>query len=209
MNKLFLNIFLLVNFNLFCTPDLEFSKQEQLDIIKKEVIRNPKYGYSNLEVANLIKALELIKTLNLVNKSKKEITVQTILDLHKLILKDIDNENAGKLRTTTVSIDNNSYIFPQSYELKAKLDEFIKWLHETTGDSVKVAIDAHLKFVNIHPFLDGNGRTAKLLLNILLIQAGYVPFLLDLEKRDAFFVTIKKAQVENDLADYYDFFLKN
>lgn len=208
MKNLFLNILFLIIFNtIFCNTDFENLKQYQLEIIKAECIRNPKYSYSDAEVKNLIEALDFIKTSNLVNKSRKDITLQTILDIHKIILKDINNENAGKLRSVIVSIDNNSYKFPEPYEVESQLNDFIKWLHETEDNEIIVAIDAHLKFVNIHPFYDGNGRTARLIMNILLIQAGYAPIILDIEKRDDYFAAIKKAQVDKDLTDYYDFFI--
>lgn len=228
MKKLFICLLIFINFNAIIyteilqepkvldikneeseTPSLEDVRQYQLDIIKTECIKNPKYGYSNLEVYNLIEALNYIKELNLVNKTRKDITLEHILNLHKLILKDINDENAGKLRTITVMIENSTYKFPDINDLPKELDNFIKWLQSNQEDVVKIAIDAHLKFVNIHPFYDGNGRMARLIMNIILIQANYVPFILDIEKRGDYLAAIKKAQLDNDLSDYYNFFLKN
>ena len=55
------------------------------------------------------------------------------------------------------------------------MDDFVTWLSNATGNPVIISADAHLKFVGIHPFVDGNGRTVRLLMNLLLMQEGYPP----------------------------------
>jgi len=64
-------------------------------------------------------------------------------------------------------------------------------------------VDAHFKFVSIHPFVDGNGRTARLLLNLLLMQTGYPPALVRKEDRDVYINGIEKAQLTNQREEYY------
>ncbi len=63
------------------------------------------------------------------------------------------------------------------------MDAFIEWLHTVDGNPVLIAADAHLKLVTIHPSIDGNGRTARLLMNLLLLQAGYPPAIIKNEDR--------------------------
>ncbi|MBM3252492.1 MAG: MerR family transcriptional regulator, partial [Candidatus Omnitrophica bacterium] len=69
---------------------------------------------------------------------------------------------------------------------------------------VKIAADAHLRLVTIHPFTDGNGRTARLLLNLLLLQQGYPPALIRKEERKIYLDSIGRAQLEGKTNDYYN-----
>ena len=55
------------------------------------------------------------------------------------------------------------------------MDEFMTWLTKEQDNELMIAADAHFRLVSIHPFVDGNGRTARLLMNLLLLQAGYPP----------------------------------
>ena len=84
------------------------------------------------------------------------------------------------------------------------MNDFIVWLQKTQKHTLEVAADAHLKLVTIHPFVDGNGRTARLLMNLLLIQAGYPPAVIENAKRSAYIDTIEKAQKTNDLSDFHN-----
>lgn len=189
--------------------NLEIIKTQQLDVILEHVLENKNNGYSDNEVTNLIEAIELIKDLNLVNKSKKDITLDIILNLHKIILKNINNENAGKFRKVTVSIENSTFIFPLPEEVENLMKEFIIWLHETKDDPIDIILNAHIKFVNIHPFYDGNGRMARLIMNILLIQHGFAAIVLDINEREKYLDAIKNVQLNKDYSKYYDFYLKN
>ena len=82
--------------------------------------------------------------------------------------------------------------------------DFIDWLHRSNNDHpVKIAADAHLKFVSIHPFIDGNGRTARLLMNLLLEQSGYTPAIIRKEDRSAYIKSLEEAQTKDSLENYY------
>ena len=89
------------------------------------------------------------------------------------------------------------------------MDEFINWLPTTKEHPVLVAADAHLKFVTIHPFIDGNGRTARLLMNLLLIQDGYPPALIMPEERDEYIATLSNAQTEGIIDPFRIFIALN
>ena len=95
--------------------------------------------------------------------------------MHRIILQGIDSTNAGVLRTVMVRILGSHKIFPNYMKLPMLMDEFITWLNCAQGHPVEIAAAAHFKLVNIHPFVDGNGRTARLLMNLLLLQEGF-PF---------------------------------
>lgn len=114
---------------------------------------------------------------SLTKKDRKSITLHDVLHMHYLILRNIDNANAGRLRTVNVKLRALPHIkFPHYTNVPRHVDDFFTWLHTVEGDDVTVAIRAFCKFVlHIHPFADGNGRTSRLLKNVLLVQAGYEP----------------------------------
>ncbi|MEE1057557.1 MAG: Fic family protein [Acutalibacteraceae bacterium] len=105
------------------------------------------------------------------------ITTENILMLHKLFYQNIDSDNAGAWRKQPIFVSGSDYVFPLPEELQVKMAELEKWI-KTERDNyhpVEFAALLHLKFVTIHPFIDGNGRTARLLTNLALIQKGYLP----------------------------------
>ena len=175
--------------------------QETALVVEKGLTIGGKSVQEHLEAINLAFAIDYIKTL--VNKSKKNLTLNDILKIHNLILKKIDDKNSGKFRKIAVKISGSKAVLPDPVKVPELMNEFINWLHETKENILNIAADAHLKFVLIHPFVDGNGRTARLILNLLLMQGGYPPALILKEERLEYLKSIQKAQLENKLDDYY------
>lgn len=83
------------------------------------------------------------------------------------------------------------------------MEEFIEWL-QTSSDlhPIQRASEAHYRFVSIHPFVDSNGRTARLIMNLILMQNGYVPSVIIVEDRSEYIQSIEKAQ-EGELLDEF------
>ena len=107
--------------------------------------------------------------------SNATITENDIKLLHKLFYEKIDSEKAGKYRTSQVIITGSDVELPKPDELNQKMQEFIMQLPTLKEKlhPVEYAAMVHIIFVNIHPFLDGNGRVARLLMNLALLQNGY------------------------------------
>lgn len=105
------------------------------------------------------------------------ITVADIKKLHKLFYEAIDSENAGEWRKIPIFVSGNDYVFPHPKELEGQMKALSEWINAERNKlhPVEFAALLHLKFVTIHPFIDGNGRTARLLTNLALIQKGYLP----------------------------------
>jgi Fic family protein len=83
------------------------------------------------------------------------------------------------------------------------MDNFIVWLHTAHDNELIIASDAHFRLVSIHPFVDGNGRTARLLMNLMLTQAGYPPAIIRKEDRKRYIDSIEAGQLGKSLDDYY------
>lgn len=178
------------------------TRKETALVIKEGLTVRGKTLKEHMEAINHASAMDFIK--GLVEKKRENIQEQGVLDIHALILKKIDDENAGRYRNVAVRIRGADIILPNPLKVPELMDEFFVWLRgKNTDHPAVIAADAHLKLVSIHPFVDGNGRTARLLLNLLLMQTGYPPALVRKEDRDVYIDSIEKAQLTNQREDHY------
>lgn len=183
------------------------TRNETALVVEKGITVNGKTLTEHLEAINHAEALDFIK--ELVSKKRKGITEKDILAIHGLILKKIDDSNAGCYRSVAVRIAGVPVVPPNPIKVPELMGNFFKWLHGKNRDHpVKVGADAHLRLVTVHPFADGNGRTARLLLNLLLLQQGYPPALIRREDRKAYLESIGRAQLEGKSDDYYELIYK-
>jgi len=137
-------------------------------------------------------------------KGHQFITEQDILNIHKYILSSIDDAGAGVYRRIDVFIRGKDVEFPRPQLVPNLMKEFIHWLEGKQEEHpVRVAADAHFKFVTIHPFIDGNGRTGRLLMNLILILNGYPMAIIKTEERTAYLDAIYKGQTQKDFEDFY------
>ncbi|EDT02120.1 filamentation induced by cAMP protein Fic [Burkholderia ambifaria IOP40-10] len=125
-----------------------------------------------------------------------------IRKIHRLVLKGIDTEEAGPYRRENVAIAGASTTSPDSMHLPAEMVALIDWC-ETAGDMhpIERAAQLHTRFVKIRPFVDGNGRTGRLLLNFELMKAGYPPAIVRKEDRFTYYNSLDKACVSGDYSD--------
>ncbi|MCL1875204.1 MAG: Fic family protein [Synergistaceae bacterium] len=126
-----------------------------------------------------------------------------ILKLHKLFYIGIDHERAGVYRDHQVFITGTEYVPPSAEQVPLLMKRTVNTLLEEWNNlhPVKLAAFAHLKLVDIHPFADGNGRAARLLMNLILVNRGYqiviIPPVLRLEYINA----LKAAQRDKNPSD--------
>lgn len=108
---------------------------------------------------------------------KKQIEEADIKELHKLFYFHIDESNAGVCRREEVIITGSHYPVTPPENIKAEIKALCDWMKKSRKKQhpVEFAARLHMKFVFIHPFIDGNGRCARLLMNAALIQEGYLP----------------------------------
>jgi Fic family protein len=118
-----------------------------------------------------------------------------IKNLHQLVLKNIDNAQAGCYRTVDVKIAGARHDPPPHYRIAEQMAEFLDWHRHTAGSLhpvVRAAV-VHTRLVLIHPFIDGNGRTARLLLNLELLKSGYWPVVLPVTARLRYYEALDAA----------------
>ena len=143
-------------------------------------------------------------------QKEERLSEYSIKQIHSLILKNIDDENKGKYRKTNVIISGAEHKPPQSFEVQSQMQEFIKNYNEniTKLHPVELASFVHIEFVKIHPFIDGNGRTSRLLMNLELIKAGFPPVVIELEDRLEYYKALDIAHTENDYKPFLELMKK-
>lgn len=127
--------------------------------------------------------------------SKQPLTQTIIRTLHQLILKNIDDEEAGRYRRHNVRIVGAILMPPQAVKLSALMDELMAWFHaeQYTLPVPILAAELHYRFVCIHPFIDGNGRVGRLLMNLILMQHGYPPAVILKVDRNKYYRVLNEA----------------
>ncbi|MDR1617580.1 MAG: Fic family protein [Treponema sp.] len=139
-------------------------------------------------------------------KKKREPDEKIILEIHKIILKNISDMDAGHYRNVNVMITGAVHLPPPAVKIPKLMMEFIEWYYEHRSklSIPELAGWVHYKMVYIHPFVDGNGRTARLLMNLILIQNGYPPaVILNIDRRK-YYRVLKEADREH-YGGYFDF----
>jgi Fic family protein len=117
--------------------------------------------------------------------------------LHQLILRGIDDDNAGRYRTVNVRIAGAVHTPPDQLMVPELMERFIAWHQREVSalHPVERVARVHSDFVKIHPFADGNGRTARLLMNLELMKAGYPPAVLPVERRLVYYEALEADHV--------------
>lgn len=157
----------------------------------------------HLEVINHRDAILYVEEIVAKNE---QLTEWQIKNLHRLVLKGIDDAYAGRYRDQQVYIAGAEHIPPEPLLLKEKMEELITW-HEGIGQSlhpIERAAKLHVIFVGIHPFIDGNGRTSRLLLNLDLMKAGFPPIVIKTENRLAYYDSLDKAHTTGEYRDFIE-----
>ncbi len=159
----------------------------------------------HLEVINHKEALDFIESLS--HLLPEQLSLKDIRDIHFLILKGINTKDAGIYRVKSVGVQKSDgviYKFTAPLKIKDEMDSFIEWLHACKDlHPIVLASEAHYRFVSIHPFIDGNGRTARLLMNLILLQSGYPSAVIKMTNRTAYILSIEKAQDDGSMGDFY------
>lgn len=127
----------------------------------------------HLEAINHRDAIEYVKELMERNSMLNE---REVLSIHNLILRGIYPSDAGRYRNVEVMIKGSAHVPPPFLTLKGRMEEYFDWYISNRKQlhPVVLAAEMHEKLVTIHPFIDGNGRTARLVMNLVLLQHGFV-----------------------------------
>jgi Fic family protein len=145
----------------------------------------------HLEAINHKSAIQFVGELA---SASQKITERNLREIHSLILKGIDPKYAGTYRDIPVRITGSAHTPPEPIALPGLMRSFArKRLEKSTDHPIVQAALAHFELVSIHPFVDGNGRTARLLMNLILIKNGYVPAVILKNDRKKYYDVLERA----------------
>ena len=176
------------------------TRKETRLVIEEDITSSSKPFVHYQEAVNHAKAFDYIID---ILKSKTAITETVVLDIHKKLLSGIDDYNAGFYRNCPVRISGSRLILPNPMKVPDLMKAFFEKLDRIK--CVEDIIKTHLDFVSIHPFSDGNGRCARLLMNLLLMYNGFCPIIIRPRDRKRYINSIEKAQLTSDIDDYMKF----
>jgi len=152
----------------------------------------------HLEAKNHYEALEYLS--GLVEKSRKQtISEQLIRNLHQVIMQETEKKWAGKYRNSNVIIGGAEHKPPDAISVPYQMAKLIKWWQDLQKklDVIELAAIIHHKLVYIHPFFDGNGRTARLIMNLILMQGGYPLVVILKNDRRKYYRVLSEADKDN------------
>ncbi|EGT46606.1 CBN-FIC-1 protein [Caenorhabditis brenneri] len=160
------------------------------------------------EVIGMDAALRFLNC-SLLSKEHDSISIEDILEMHRRVLGNADPVEAGRVRTTQVYVGRFTPV-PPEYVMD-QLSDMVDWLNDESTlamDPIERAAIAHYKLVLVHPFTDGNGRTARLLLNLIMMRSGFPPVILPVETRAEYYATLHVANL-GDLRPFVRYVAKH
>lgn len=148
----------------------------------------------HLEAKNHHEALHYLYEL-VEHNAKNTVSEHLIRSLQQMVVRESDSAVAGKYRTGSVIITGSKYTPPDAHEVPHQMSQLIRWVKDNKDrlHPIELAAIAHHKLVHIHPFFDGNGRTARLFLNLILMRDGYPLVIILKHDRKKYYDFLQKA----------------
>lgn len=159
--------------------------QETKMVIEEGFTIKGKSLREHFEAVNHQEAIEFIESLV---SDSYILNEKDILNVHNLVLNKIEKDFAGRFRTSGVRISGANFVPPNALKIDEYITELIEWVNSSNENILIKSAIFHHRFVWIHPFFDGNGRTVRLLFNLLLMKEGFPPAII----------------LKNDRKKYYD-----
>ncbi len=176
------------------------SRRETAVVLEKGLTVGGKTLREHLEATNHARGLEFVASLATAGRMPTE---QDLLRLHEVVLEGIDDAHAGCYRSVAVRIAGSTVVLPNPRRVPDLMQAFAEWLGAPRSlHPVALAAEAHYRLVSIHPFIDGNGRTARLLMNCLLMASGFPPAIIRPRDRTAYVGALETAQLGGPATAY-------
>ncbi|MBI3623204.1 Fic family protein [Candidatus Pacearchaeota archaeon] len=177
-------------------------------ILKEGII--PK-DFKNLRIAKELENHE--KGFMAITKYKGKFDIKFIKKLHTTLFSGIDDSIAGKLRNELkrdVKIAGTAYVPPKWQNIKKELDNFFMWYKAENRKlhPLELASLIHLKLISIQPFVDGNSRLSRLLMNWVLWKKAYPLIDIPVEDLENYYDVLDKYQIEKDEKSFMDYIRK-
>ena len=184
--------------------------QETALVLNKGITIGGKSLREHFEIVNHKEAIDYIKE---IVKKEEVFNKRVLLDIHHLILKNIDVHNAGKFRNVDVMISGSAHKPPTFLQVENLMRDYFEFYEQEKEDLNPVILSAelHERLVTIHPFIEGNGRTARLVMNLILLKEGFPITNISSQNalRDEYYKSLEMAQTEDNKEVFHKFIAKN
>lgn len=177
------------------------TRSETAIVIEKGLTVRGKPLKDHEEAVDHFETLKFVR--NLV-ADPRPITEADVRDIHRLVVARTQIGEAGQYSKFERRISGSLVVLPTPEKIAPLMSAFGAWLNEAQPTPAN-AIKAHIDLVTIHPFSDGNGRTARLLMNLLLMRGGYPPVVIHPEDRPDYIDFLEKAQLTGDQTNFESF----
>ena len=174
------------------------TRTETAVVLEKGITVSGKPLRDHLEATGHLEALAYVRELATLAEPIRETDIRNI---HRLIMQRMDPEEAGSYSTHQRFLTGSTLTLPSPAELPPLMADFTRWL-AASEPGPETAFTAHERFVTIHPFSDGNGRTGRLLMNLLLLKAGFPPISIPPELRVAYLDALVAIQTTGQREQY-------
>jgi Fic family protein len=178
------------------------SRIETMLVVEKGITAKGKSLVEHQEAINHAQAFDYI--VRLVEEKQNISIKEVVMNIHSMILSKINDPYKGRLRDVPVRIQGSQTVLPNPLKVPELMDQFFKKVEEINTIYVpEQACMVHYELVSIHPFIDGNGRTARLLMNYILLKNGYAPALIKKEERGTYIDALEEYHVLGKSEKYY------
>jgi Fic family protein len=172
-------------------------------VVNEGITISGKTMREHLEAINHKEAILFVE--DIVNQ-KVDFTEYFLKQIHASVLYGIDRDNAGQYRRVPVMIAGSKHLPPHPYLIQGLMDDYFLFYqsNKNTLHTVVLAAEMHERLVTIHPFIDGNGRTSRLIMNLFLLQQGFPLAIIggDYDSRMAYYDALEKISVEQDKSSF-------
>lgn len=177
-------------------------------VIHKGLTIGGKPLVEHLEAINHYQAIQFIQ--ELINR-QEPFNKTNLLTIHSLILQGIDRENAGRYRQVPVMISGSQHTPPQPWQIDKLMEDYFLFYQQQQDNlhPVILAAECHERLATIHLFIDGNGRASRLIMNLILLQAGFPIANIsgETDKRLAYYNVLEKCNLHQDKRDFHQLIL--
>lgn len=183
------------------------SRIETMLIVEKGITAKGKSLVEHQEAINHARAFDYVE--DLIKRKENVPAKEVVLAIHSLILDRINDPYKGRFRDVPVRISGSQAVLPNPLKVPGLMDRLFQDIDSLKVDMApRKAVGVHYEFVRIHPFVDGNGRTARLLMNYLLLKSDYAPALIKKEERATYIGALEEYHVLGRPEKYYAYMYK-
>ncbi len=184
-----------------CFDGGALTRRETEQLLFKNKVVPQRSLTEHIQALNISKAFEMVQ--ELAARTGRPVDDSDVKNIHRVIVRELDDKNGGMFRGFAMTFPTGDQPLPEPARVQRMMDDFGMWLYTVrTLHPVAMAAEAHLRLMSIHPFGKGNGKTARMLMNLILMKNGYPAALFSRREKKEYWQSLESAIYNNDRTDY-------